>query len=272
MTSHLSVGVALGPVLLSLRHDGVCRPPVGLRNGFGQGPSAAHHHKLLVRLHPDLQQQRSHGRKQGGVWSSVRTRVQKKSGVRWSRSHAIRVSSVESLHTLVQSESSFSVPPLTMIFCLSGGTPVREKSCILKSAGGWSVSISTGYIPLCHFTWTASRRVARKKKQKPCVRTRTSLDLPSYLGWGFVSCHRAAGCRGHGVGRSGLPLMTPMVAWLRLDASPPSSLSLSLLSVPLDQRSPLQWLSVVFFATSFKTTSIRKNDFHMEIFHFPLIL
>ena len=166
LTSHLSVGVALVPVLLSLRHDGVCRPPVGLRNGFGQGPSAAHHHKLLVRLHPDLQQQRSHGRKQGGVWSSVRTRVQKKSGVRWSRSHAIRVSSVESLHTLVQSESSFSVPPLTMIFCLSGGTPVREKSCILKSAGGWSVSISTGYIPLCHFTWTASRRVARKKKNR----------------------------------------------------------------------------------------------------------
>lgn len=78
LTSHLSVGVALGPVLLSLRHDGVCRPPVGLRNGFGQGPSAAHHHKLLVRLHPDLQQQRSHERKQGGVWSSVRTRVQKK--------------------------------------------------------------------------------------------------------------------------------------------------------------------------------------------------
>ena len=78
LTSHLSVGVALVPVLLSLRHDGVCRPPVGLRNGFGQGPSAAHHHKLLVRLHPDLQQQRSHGRKQGGVWSSVRTRVQKK--------------------------------------------------------------------------------------------------------------------------------------------------------------------------------------------------
>jgi len=25
-------------------------------------------------------------------------------------------------------------------------------------------------------------------------------------GWGFVSCHRAAGCRGHGVGRSVLPL------------------------------------------------------------------
>ena len=229
MTSHLSVGVALGPVLLSLRHDGVCRPPVGLRNGFGQGPSAAHHHKLLVRLHPDLQQQRSHERKQGGVWSSVRTRVQKKSGVRWSRSHAIRVSSVESLHTLVQSESSFSVPPLTMIFCLSGGTPVREKSCILKSAGGWSVSISTGYIPLCHFTWTASRRVAKKKKKtEPMRQNKNEFRSTIVPGVGVRFVSPRSRCRGHGVGRSVLPLMTPMVAWLRLDASPPSSLSLSL--------------------------------------------
>ena len=150
----------------------------------------------------------------------------KKSGVRWSRSHAIRVSSVE--HTLVQSESSFSVPPLTMIFCLSGGTPVREKSCILKSAGGWSVSISTGYIPLCHFTWTASRRVAKKKKTEPMRQNKNEFRSTIVPGVGVRFVSPRSRCRGHGVGRSVLPLMTPMVAWLRLDASPPSSLSLSL--------------------------------------------
>ena len=45
--------------------------------------------------------------------------------------------------------------------------------------------------------------------------------------------------------------------------------SLSLLSVPLDQRSPLQWLSVVFFATSFKTTSIQKKTFPYGNLSFP---
>ena len=45
--------------------------------------------------------------------------------------------------TFVQSLLSLSMPPLTMIFCLSGGTPVSEKSCILNRVGGWDVSIST---------------------------------------------------------------------------------------------------------------------------------
>lgn len=38
---------------------------------------------------------------------------------------------------------TLSKPPLTIIFCLSGGTPVRSNSWHLKTYGGWLVSIST---------------------------------------------------------------------------------------------------------------------------------
>ena len=51
---------------------------------------------------------------------------------------------------------TFNKPPFTIIFCLSGGTPVRSYNWHLKTYGGWLVSISTPVSSsFCHFTLTA---------------------------------------------------------------------------------------------------------------------
>lgn len=70
-------------------------PPLGSETALGKGPALPIIISFWFAFTPTCNNSvHTKGRKQGGVWSSVRTRVQKKSGVRWSRSHAIRVSSL----------------------------------------------------------------------------------------------------------------------------------------------------------------------------------
>ena len=58
--------------------------------------------------------------------------------------------------SLLRSASSCSMPPLTMIFCLSGGTPVRLYSWFLNTSPGIVVSTSTSWLSLPHFTLTCT--------------------------------------------------------------------------------------------------------------------
>jgi hypothetical protein len=58
--------------------------------------------------------------------------------------------------SLLRSASSCSMPPLTMIFCLSGGTPVRLYSWFLNTSPGIVVSTSTSWLSLPHLTLTCT--------------------------------------------------------------------------------------------------------------------
>lgn len=63
--------------------------------------------------------------------------------------------------------STFSVPPFTMTFCLSGWTPVRAKSWALNTMGGSSVFSSTASnFSFPHFTFTKIFKEKNKRKIK----------------------------------------------------------------------------------------------------------
>ena len=56
--------------------------------------------------------------------------------------------------------------PDIITFCLSGGTPVNENSCILNTSGGSSAFNSTSsYLSLPHFTFTTHKRSFLPRKQ-----------------------------------------------------------------------------------------------------------
>lgn len=68
-------------------------------------------------------------------------------------------------HIIQNYPITLSKPPLTMIFCLSGGTPVRSNNWHLKTYGDWVVSISTaGKNSFCHFTLTVKRNTMQLSK------------------------------------------------------------------------------------------------------------
>ena len=105
--------------------------------------------------------------------------------------------------TLVHSESSFSMPPFTMIFCRSGGTPVKLYIWNLNTVGGCVVSASTSNVSLPHFTLTGTDISSYQWKYSS---TAEMLDLKSlYFTPNFVIESRV---------QSATPVRSELKTWL----------------------------------------------------------
>ncbi len=79
-----------------------------------------------------------------------------------SKTHALAEDGKFYCFQLRFTSSTFSVPPFTMTFCLSGWTPVRAKSWALNTMGGSSVFSSTASnFSFPHFTFTIISKTRR---------------------------------------------------------------------------------------------------------------
>ena len=81
-----------------------------------------------------------------------------------------------------QEASSFNKPPLTMTFCRSGGTPVREYIWFLKTLAGRAVSISTSsnvFLPHLITTFMLTPSVANRRSWKQKLSTRLLMGCRS---------------------------------------------------------------------------------------------